>query len=71
MGFRREFLAVGAVARIIGCSVWTARRLTSAGLFPGAFRPGPTGQWRIPKEDVEAWVNANKPVRRKPATKDV
>jgi hypothetical protein len=57
---------------MIGCSVFTARRMVEGGTFPGAFRPDSTGWWRIPKDEVEAWLSSVVPLRRRPTSaKDI
>jgi predicted DNA-binding transcriptional regulator AlpA len=51
---RERWLALQSVAKRIGFSVKTVRRLMLAGRFPG--RQKVLGQWRIPEVDVERFL---------------
>jgi len=45
------------IAVALDISPWSARRLCRDGAFPGAFLLGEVGsQWRIPREDLEAFI---------------
>jgi excisionase family DNA binding protein len=50
----------------LGYSDERIRQLCEAGRFPGAFRDGHAGHWRIPAESIDAFLESVKPkVRRK------
>jgi excisionase family DNA binding protein len=55
--------------RTLSVSMPTVRKLLERGEFPGAFKlsDGPGAQWRIPKTDIEAFIErrraASKPTR--------
>lgn len=55
-----DVLTTGQVAQKLGVSLETVRRLIDRQYFPGAFRLGRHGHWRIPAADVEA-VRQGKP----------
>lgn len=62
-------LTAPAVAKRLGYRVEKAREIIEAGAFPGAFRNGVNGHWRVPAADVEAFIVANRPrvLRKRPA----
>jgi len=51
------------VARLLGVSVKTARRMDSRGKLPLSITPCKTKRWRL--EEVKRWVNAGCPGRLK------
>lgn len=50
-------------ARIGGYSEQTIRRMCEAGRFPGAYRNGLAGHWRIPEAAIEAYRESLRPKR--------
>lgn len=63
----REIWTTTAVAERLGYSEMQIRRMCEAGRFPGAYRNGGVGgHWRVPKESIEAFFEANRAkVRRR------
>lgn len=57
-----QLVTVDQVARTLGLSVRTVRRMDSAGKLPAPVRVGGSVRWR--KADVAAWVTAGCPSRR-------
>lgn len=49
-------MRVGRVAAAIGADPRAVLRLIEAGEFPGAFRLHERGHWRVPAEDVAAYL---------------
>lgn len=64
---RREVWTTSATGRFLGYSDDQVRRMCEAGRFPHAYRHAHSGHWRIPKSDVDAFMDASRPkvVRRK------
>lgn len=55
-----------AAGQLLGYSDEHIRRLCEAGKFPGAYRAGVSGHWRLPENDVIAFREASRPkVRRR------
>lgn len=62
----RTVYTTTAAGQVLGYSDEHIRRLCEAGQFPGAFRRGASGHWRVPESAIEAFREANKPkVRRR------
>lgn len=56
-----EHLKTTEVAKRLGLSEDTIRRLCSDGYFPNAWRlGGKSTQWRIPETDVDAFIERKK-----------
>jgi excisionase family DNA binding protein len=49
-------MRVSQVAARLGCDSRTVLRLIDEGSFPGAFRLRERGHWRVPREDVGAYL---------------
>lgn len=64
---KREVWTPRAVGDFLGYSDDQVRRMCEAGRFPNAYRHAHSGHWRVPRSDVDAFIEANrvKVVRRK------
>ncbi len=64
-----RWMTTRQVAARIGQSPMSVRRLLEAGTWPGAYQNGPGGHWRVPEDDVQAWLESMRPKvrRRRPA----
>lgn len=54
------WLDTAVTARLIGHSQTRVRRLCEEGAFPGAYQITVGGHWRIPRQDVEAFLGARR-----------
>lgn len=52
------WLDTATTAHLLGHSQATVRRLCEEGAFPGAYQLGVGGHWRIPQQDVQAFLDA-------------
>jgi len=59
----REFWVASAVASHLGMTKDTVHRMCESGELEGAFRRGPGGHWRIPREAVDKFFASTRPVR--------
>ena len=57
-----DTLTTREVARKLRASADTVRRMCEEGRFPGAHRLREGGRWRIPRADVEAFLERVRPV---------
>lgn len=58
---RRPLLTAAALADYIGASPDWARTLLADGTIPGGRKV--RGRWRVEQADVDAWLDAGRPVR--------
>ncbi len=47
-----DYLSTTEVSRVLNTSIWNVIHLVRRGEFEGAFRLGPKGHYRIPRESV-------------------
>lgn len=52
-----EYVGTKEAAEILGCSQSTVSKKCREGVFPRAEQDAPGSPWRIPKEDVEKFIN--------------
>lgn len=52
-----EYVGTKEAAEILGCSQSTVSKKCREGIFPRAEQDAPGSPWRIPKEDVEKFIN--------------
>ena len=51
-------LSIEEACKVLGVSLWQGKRLANAGTFPGAFKFGPNGWWRVSKVALEQFLAA-------------
>jgi hypothetical protein len=57
-------LTTTKAAAQLGYGEVQVRNMCAKGAFPNAYRNGPSGQWRIPFSDVQAFREKSRPRRR-------
>jgi hypothetical protein len=62
---QRTVWTTNAVGQRLGYDESAIRKMCEAGRFPGAYRNGVGGHWRIPDGDVLAFIEERRPKRRK------